>query len=98
MELVPSLIVMRTSLSSRSPGEYDPLQICLQETDSQDIRVLMVQSAIGSVFIMDDVPLSAIGALIELSSFTADPSQRPVSPPPPWLRCDALVLLSRPPP
>jgi len=51
---------------------------------------------INSVFSKDDTPLSTIGALIKLPSFTADLSQRPVSPPPSWSRCDALVLILRP--
>ena len=42
MELVPSLAVTRASLSLRSPDEYDPLQICLQKTSSQEIKLLMV--------------------------------------------------------
>ena len=57
----------------------------------------MVQSAVGAVFIMDDIPQSAIGALIKLPSFI-DLTRRPVPPPPPWSRRDALMLLSRPPP
>jgi len=56
-----------------------------------------VQSAVGSVFIMNDVPQHAIGALIKLPSFI-DLTRRPVPPPTPWSRCDALVLLPRPPP
>jgi len=81
----------------RSPDAYDLLQICLQELGSLEIKPLMVQNAVSSVFIMDDVPQSVIGTLIELSSFI-DPTQRPVSPLSLWFQCDALVLLSRPPP
>ena len=58
----------------------------------------MGQSAASLVFIKDDVPLSAIRVLIKLPSFTIDPLQRPVPPPPSWSRCDALVLLPWPPP
>ena len=57
----------------------------------------MVQSAVGSVFIMNDVPQSAIGALIELSFFI-DPTRRPFLPPPSLFRCDALELIFRPQP
>jgi len=46
---------------------------------------------ISFVFNKDDEPPFIIGALIELPSFT-DLSQRPALPPPPWSRCDALVL------
>jgi len=48
---------------------------------------------ISYVFSRNDTPLSTIGVLIELPSFTADPSQRP-----PWSRCNTLVLILRPPP
>ena len=74
----------------------NPLQIRLQELRSQEIRPLMVQSAVNSVFIMDDVPQFAIGVLIKLSFFI-DPTRRPVLPPSPWSRCDALVLVPRSP-
>ena len=94
-ELVLPLAVMRVSFFLRSPDVYGTLQICLQESGSQEIRPL--KSAVGSVFIMDDMPQYTIGALIELPSFI-DPTRRPVLPPPPWSRCDALVLLARPPP
>jgi len=77
---------------------YNPLQICLQETCSQEIRLLMMQSAVGSVFIIDDVPLSAIGILLELPSTVTDLLRKPVPPPPPLSRCNGLMLLPRPPP
>ena len=53
---------------------------------------------ISSVFIRDDASLSTICALIELPSFTTDPSRRSAPPLLPWSRCDALVLISQPPP
>jgi len=56
MELVPSL----TAIPLRSPDIYDSLQIFLQKTGSQEISLLMVQSAVRSVFIMDDLHLFAI--------------------------------------
>ena len=52
MELMSSLIAMRASL--KLPDVYDPLQIILQETGSQEIKLLMMQSAVNSVFIMND--------------------------------------------
>ena len=82
LKLVPLLAAMSVLFFLRSPDVYDLLQICLQESGSQVIRALMVQSAICSVFIMDDVPQSAIGVLIKLTSFIA-PTRRPVPPPPP---------------
>ena len=96
LKLIPPLADIRVSFFFRSPDVYDPLQICLQEPSSQEIRSLMVQSAICSIFIMDDLPQSAIGALIKLPSFI-DLTRRPVPLPPPWSRCDALVPLSQPP-
>ena len=56
MELVPSLI----AISLRSPGIYDSVQIFPHETRSQEIKLLMVQSAVSSVFIIDDSHLSLI--------------------------------------
>ena len=91
LKLVPLLIAMRVLFFLRSPDVYDPLQICLQESGSQEIRSLIVQSAIDSVVLMDDVSQSVIGALIKLPSFI-DLTQRPVLPLPSW-SCDALVLL-----
>ena len=64
MELVSSLVVMKTSLSLRVPDVYDPLQIFLQETRSHVISLFMVQSAIRSVFIMDNSHMSANCALL----------------------------------
>ena len=51
--------------------------------------------SISYVFSRGDAPLSAISALIEMPSFTADLTWRPAPPPPPWSRHDILVLLSR---
>jgi len=48
---------------------------------------------ISFIFSRDDVPLFIICALIELLSFTVDPSRRPGPFPPPWSRHDAPVLL-----
>ena len=82
MKLVPPLAVMKVSSFLRSSDVYDPLQICLQEPGSQEIKPHMVQSVVGSIFIMDDGPQSAIGALIKLPFFI-DPIRRPIPPPPP---------------
>ena len=97
LELASHLAAMRVSFFLRSPDVNDLLQICLQEPGSQEMRSLMLQSAVSSVFIMDDVPQYAIGALIELQ-YCIDLTQKSVPPPPPWSRCDALMLWSRPPP
>ena len=69
LKLVPFLAAMRVSFFLRSPDVYDPLQICLLELGLQEIMPLMVQSAASSIFIIDDVPQSAIGALIKLPFF-----------------------------
>ena len=53
---------------------------------------------ISSDFSRDDEPLSAIGALIDLPSFTVNLSQRLAPPPPSWSRYDVPVLLPWPPP
>jgi len=78
MKLVSSLAGLGTSLLLRSPDEYDPLQIYQQETCSQKIRLLMMQSAISSVFIMDDSYLSASCDWLDLPSFTSDLSREPI--------------------
>jgi len=41
MKLVPSLVFIRTSLSLRLPDVYDPLQIFLHETVSQETGTLI---------------------------------------------------------
>ena len=48
MKLVSFLILMRDSLSLRSPDVYDTSQIFLHETGSQEIMLLLVQSALSS--------------------------------------------------
>ena len=53
---------------------------------------------ISSVFSSDDAPWSTLYVLIELPSFTANPSRRPVPPPPPWYQHGVPVMLPRPPP
>ena len=64
-------------------------------TDELDIPYDL---GISSVFSRDYAPLSTIFVLIELLSFTADLSRRPISPPPPWFRRDVPVLLLQLPP
>ena len=57
MKLVPSSpAAVRVPLPLRSPGVYDPLQILLEATCSQEFRFLMVQSTIGPVFSGEDLP------------------------------------------
>ena len=58
----------------------------------------MVRSIVDSVLILEDVPLSVTCALLELSSFIADLSQKPVPPTPPWFSLDTHLLGPRPPP
>ena len=70
MDLVPSLTTMRASLFLRLSDVYDPLQVFLQETCSHEINLLMVQSAVRSVFIIDDLHLSATYDWLDLPSFT----------------------------
>ena len=57
MELVPSSsAVLRVPLPLRLPDVYDPLQILLKATCSQEFRLLILQSTIGSVFSEKDLP------------------------------------------
>ena len=56
MDLLPSSPAIRVPLSLRLPDTYDPLQIFLQQTGSHEIKLLMVQSTIDSVFSGDDLP------------------------------------------
>jgi len=72
IELMTSTPAMKVPLSQRSPDLYDPLQIFLQETESQEVRLFMVRSTVDSVLILEDAPLSVTCALLELSSFIAD--------------------------
>jgi len=98
MGLMTSTPAMRVPVSQRSPDLYDPLQIFLQETELQEVRLFMVRSIVDSVLILEDVPLSVTCALLELSSFIANQSQKPVPPTPPWFSLDAHLLGPRPPP
>jgi len=72
VELIIELVSSLTAIPLKSPDIYDPLQIFLQETESQEISLLMVQSTIHSVFIMDDLHLSATYDWLDLSSVTAN--------------------------
>ena len=60
-------------------------------------RLLMVQRAVSSVFIMDDSHLTVIFDWLDLPSFTVNLLQKPVSPPLPWFNRDE-ALISWPPP
>ena len=92
MELMTSTPTMRVSVSQRSLDLYDHLQIFLQETESQEVRLFMVRSTVDSVLILEDAPLSVTCALLELLFFIADLSQKPVPPTPPWFSLDAHLL------
>ena len=90
VELTMELV---SSLPLRSLDVYDPLQIFLQKIGSQEISLFMVQSAIRSVFIMNNSPLSAISDSLDLPSFTAglSRSRKSVQPPSLWFSPDASV-------
>jgi len=62
------------------------------------MSLLMVQSAVRSVFITDDLHLSATCDWLHLPSFIAGLSRKPVPPPPPWFSLNASVLIPQPPP
>ena len=77
MKLVPSLVATRDSFLLRLPDEYDPLQIFLQKTGSQEIGALVG----GLVFSGAELPYYAAYILVELPLTAAGLSQEPVSPP-----------------
>ena len=58
----------------------------------------MVQSTISLVFNRDGLPWHVACILLELSLIVAGLLRKPVPPPPPLFRHEALVLLPRPPP
>jgi len=93
MELVPPTPDVRVPVTLRSPDLYDPLQIFLQETMSQEVRLFMVRSIFDSVLIQKNTPLSATCALLKLPSFIADMLLKSIPRPPTWLRHDASVLI-----
>ena len=90
--------VMRIPVSLRSPDLYDLLQIFLQDTESQKIRLFRVRNTIDSLLTQKVTLLSATCALIELSSFKADLSRKLVLPPPSWCSHNASERIPRPPP
>ena len=94
MELVPSLAVIRASIFLRSPDVYDPLHIFLQEPVSQEIDTLICGLNVSGAVLT----CHAVCTLLELSLTATCLSQKPSPPLPHWFRCDALVLLPRPPP
>ena len=98
MELMTSTPAMRVPVSQRSPDLYNPLQIFLHETESQEVRLFVVRSTVDSVLILEDASLSVTCALLELSFFIADQSQKPVPPTLPWFSLDAYLLRPRSPP
>jgi len=98
MELVSSTPAVRISVSLGSPDAYDPLQILLEATGSQEFRFLMVQSTIGLVFSGEDLPRYIAGVLFEIPSTVAGCSRKHVPPPQPWFSHDASALIPRPPP
>jgi len=59
IELMPSLPTVRVPVSLRSHNLYDPLQIFLEKTESQEIRLFMVRSTVDSVLTRENVNMSA---------------------------------------
>ena len=93
MKLSPSLSAKRVSLSLRPPNVYDSLQIFLHEAVLHVFGI----SVCDLVFIRTDLIYFALFTLLKLHLTAANLSRKLV-PPPPWLRLDASVSLSRPPP
>ena len=85
IELVSSLIVV----SLRSPDVYDPLQIFLQETVSQEIGILVCEL----VFSGTELHCYVARIWFELPSTSVRLSQQPVAPPPPCFSHDVSVLI-----
>ena len=56
MELLPCSPAMRVPLSLRLLDIYNSLQIFLQQSVSHEIKLFIVQSAIGPVFRGADLP------------------------------------------
>jgi len=98
IELLPSPPAMRVPLSLSLSDIYDPLQIFLRQTGSQQIKFLMVQSTIGPISSGDNLPRHATCILLELPLIVVGLSRKPVPPPPSWFRYDKLMSVARPPP
>ena len=79
-ELTMGLLSLSTPiiffLSLRSSDVYDPLQIFLHEARSHEIKLDIVQSAVCSVFIMDESHLSATCDRFDPPPFTFDVSTK----------------------
>ena len=83
MDLLPSSSATRVTLSLRSRDTYDPLDIFLQQAGSQEIKFLIVQSTIVSVFSGDDLHRHAACIFLELPLTADSLSRSPVPPIPP---------------
>jgi len=94
IELMPSLAVMRASLSLRSSDIYDLLRLFLQ----QKIGLLIVQSTIGPVFSRDNLSRHVTCVLFEVPLTTTGWSRKSVPPLLLWFSHDTSVLIPRPPP
>ena len=90
MKLVPHLTAIRASIFLRLPDMYNSLQIFLQEPVSQEIGTLIC----GLDFSRAGLTCHVACILLKLPSTATCLSRKLASPPPPWSRCDALVLLS----
>ena len=91
IELLSALSAMIVPLSLRLSDTYDPLQISLQQTSSQEIKFLMMHGTIGPVFNGDGLSRHVACILLELPLTAAGLSQKPVSPPPLWFRHDRYI-------
>jgi len=96
MKWLSSLSATRVPLSIRLPDVYDPLQIFLEATGSQEVEFLMVQSTISPVFSKNDLPRHVASVLFEVPSTAVGWSRKPVPPPPTWFSHDASMLILRP--
>ena len=90
MELLLFLPAMRVPLSLRPPDRYDSFQLFLHGAGSHEFGIFVC----GSIYSGADFSNFATFILLELSLTAIDLSRKPVPPPPPLLRPDALVPLS----
>ena len=91
---MPSLTVMRASLSLRSPNYYNPFAILSTGGGITGAQAIHGVKSVTSVFIMDDLHLFAACDWFDLPSFTSEISRKSVPPPPLWFSHDASMLFS----
>jgi len=93
IELLSFWLAIMFYLSLRLPDVYDPFQIFLQKTCSQEIGALIC----WLVFSSAELPYYVACILFELPSTTTSLSRKPAPTPPLWFSHDASVLIFRPP-